>query len=122
MANNLDRIRKEVAKGLIKAKMTRPAVLVVVTAGTRTPGALTAGTNPTETSVQCKGLVITWKRALLGATLVAVGDRVVMLLGQTLGTAAPKPGDKITIEGVTSRVIDISRDPAAATYSCLTRL
>ena len=119
--SNLSKIAKLVGKGLKKAGMTLPATLVVVTPGTRTPGSLTAGTNPTETSVPCRGLVITWKRALLNATTVQVGDRVVMLFGSTLGSSVPKVGDRITIESVTGRVIDIERDPASAVYACLTR-
>ena len=61
------------------------------------------------------------RRELLGASTVQVGDRVVLLLGGSLGSSVPKVGDQITIEGVTSRVIDVERDPAAATYACLTR-
>lgn len=119
--STLSKIARLVGKELKKAGMTLPATLVVVTPGTRTAGSLTAGTNPTETSVTCRGLVITWKRALLGATLVQTGDRVVMLFGAFLGASVPKVGDKITIEGVTSRILDIDRDPASAAYSCLTR-
>lgn len=119
--SNLSKITRLVGSQLKKAGMTIPATLVVVTPGTRTAAQLTAGTNPTETSVTCRALVITWKRQLLGATLVQQGDRVVMLFGAFLGTAVPKTGDKITCEGVTSRIIDIDRDPASATYSCLTR-
>lgn len=110
-----------VAKGLKGAKLDKAATLIVVTSGTRMPGAIASGTNPTTSSVTCRGLVVQWKRALLNATTVQVGDRVVMLLGATLSGSVPKVGDKITIEGSTTRVIDIERDPASATYSCLTR-
>lgn len=114
-------LAKQIAKAMRQAKLDKPATLIVVTNGTPTDGALSAGSNPTETSVRCRGLVKTWKRVMLGGTLVQAGDRVALLLGATLGAAAPKIGDKITIEGVTSRVIDIERDPASATYACLTR-
>ena len=118
----IDKIAKQVGKALKSAGMAKAATLIVVTKGTRTPGDLAAGTNPTEASVDARGLVITWKRALLGATAVQVSDRVVMLLGAMIaGGAVPKVGDKITIEGVTGRILDVERDAASATYSCLTR-
>lgn len=117
----LDDIAGLVATNLTGAGMTRDATLIVVTPGTRNPALLSGGTNPIEIDYACKGLVITWKRALLNATTVQVGDRVVMLLGDKLQGQVPKVGDKVTIEGVTSRIVDIDRDPAAATYNCLTR-
>ena len=119
--SNLSKIAKLVGKGLKKAGMTLPATLTVVTVGTRTPGAVSGGANSTTTDVTCRGLVRTWKRTFLGATVVQVGDRVVMLFGSTLGSSVPKVGDRITIESVTGRVIDIERDPASAVYACLTR-
>lgn len=121
MANNLARIRKEVGKGLQKAGLLKPATLIVVTAGARDPSNLTAGPTLTETSVSCKGLVTTWKKSFLGATTIVAGDRVVLLTGKHLGATVPAIGNKITIEGVTSRIVDIERDPASAAFSCLTR-
>jgi hypothetical protein len=118
----IDKIAKQVASALKGAGMTNPATLIVVTPGTRAPDAASGGTNPTTENVKARGLVIAWKRQRINATDIQVGDRVVMLLGATIaGGAIPKVGDKITIEGVTSRIIDIERDAAGATYSCLTR-
>lgn len=117
----IDDIAGLVSAGLVGAGMTKDATLIVVTAGSRTPGAYASGNNPTTANVACKGLVTRWRRELLGASTVQVGDRVVLLFGATLGTAVPKAGDQITIESVTGRVIDVERDPAAATYACLTR-
>lgn len=121
MADNLAKIRKEVAKGLQRAGLTRAATLVQVSRGSRDPSSLSAGPVTSETTVACRGLVIVWRKQRLGGTDVVAGDRVVMLLGLTLGDIEPKIGDKITIESKTSRIIDIERDPAAATFSCLTR-
>lgn len=118
----IDKIAKQVASALKSAGMTKAATLTVVTPGTRTPGAESAGTNPTTVDYTARGLVIVWKREMLGATVVMVTDRVVMLLGASIASAkVPKVGDTITIEGVTSRIIDIERDPASATYNCLTK-
>ena len=115
-------IAKQVAKGLKAAGMTKPATLIKVTAGTRTPGAISAGTNPTETSFKCRGLVQRATLSKIGGTLVEKGDRVIVLLGATIaGKQVPTSKDKITIEGVTSRIIAVDRDPASAAYTCLTR-
>lgn len=118
----LDDMAKLIGNGMKAAGMTRAATLTVITPGTRTPGALSAGTNPTEADAAARGIVVRWRRLMLNATTVQATDRVVLLFGSTIaGGATPKVGDKITIEGVTSRIVDIERDPAAATYTCLTR-
>lgn len=118
----IDKIAKQVGMGLKRAGMTKPATLGVVTQGTRTPGAVSAGTNPTTTNVSARGLVIRWKRERLNQTDVLSTDRVVMLLGALIaGGKVPEVGNLITIEGKTGRIVDIERDPAAATYNCLTR-
>lgn len=116
----IDKIAKQVAKGLKSAGMTKPATLIKKTPGTRTAGQVSGGTNPTSTNYTCRGLVITWKRVMLNATQVQASDRVVMLLGATL-SVVPAIGDLVTCEGVTSRIVDIERDAASATYNLLTR-
>lgn len=121
MPDNLKTIRNAVGRGLTQAGLTRKATLIVVTQGTRDPQALSAGRNPTEESVSCRGLVIRWNRKRLNATDVQAQDRVVLLVGKSLGTKEPKVGDRIAIEAKTSRIVDIERDPAAATFACLTR-
>lgn len=121
MPDNLKLIRNEVGKGPVNAGLTRAATLVVITTGSRDPLNLSAGKTLTEENVGCRGLVIRWNKKRLNATDVVAGDRVVMLIGKSLRAVVPKIGDKITIESVTSRIIDIERDAASATYSCLTR-
>lgn len=121
MADLLKFIRKTVGTELVKARLVKSARLIVVTTGTRDPLNLSAGPTRTETTVRCKGLVVQWRKQFLGATTVMAGDRVIMLTGKSLGATEPKIGDKITIESKTSRVIDVERDPAAATFTCLTR-
>lgn len=118
----IDRIAKQVASGLKSAGMTRKATLVVVTPGTRTTSAVSAGTNPTTTNVACRGLVVKWTRRTLGQTNVTPADRIVMLLGATIAAGVvPKVDDRITIEGSTTTIVSIERDAAAAAYNCLTR-
>ena len=118
----IDRIAKMVAKPLKAAGMTKDATLIVVTPGTRTVGSVSAGTNPTTTNVTARGFVEDWRKDFVGETQVVKGDRVITLLGALItGGVVPKVGDRITIESVTSTIIDLQRDPAAATYTCLTR-
>lgn len=121
MAANLTRIRSMLGAGLINGGMTKPATLTVYIAGTRTAGALAGGTNPTSTTVACRGAVRDWRRKMLGATVVQATDRVVSLVGASLGSTAPKVGDQITIEGRTGRIVDVTRGAAAALYLCLVR-
>lgn len=114
-------IAREVGKGVLNATLTK------VTPDTRTPGSLTAGTNPTEVSHACKGFIDTQANRNRDGTLTSDGTKVIVLLGDTIdkGATIPELGDKITIEGDTYRIPDdgaIDRDPAAATYICKVRL
>jgi len=114
------KIAKQVLKGLKKAKMTKPAVLTVMTPGTREAGREAGGMRPVGTDYPCLGLVRKWNRTMLNQTIVQNTDRVVMLLGASL-KVAPAIRNTITIEGMTTRIVDIERDPAGAAYNCLTR-
>lgn len=100
-----------------------PATLVKRTNGTRTSGHLTAGTNPTEASYSCKGFIDTKQRRNREGTLVADGTETILLIGDTIngGSTAPEIGDQVTIEGVTYIIENLDRDPAAATYSLISR-
>lgn len=115
-------IPARIATAVAGAGLDMPATLTKFTAGTRTPGALSDGTNPTSVDYNARGRVVTWRRDMLGGTLVQANDRVVRLYAQTiLGGVAPSIGDTITIEGVTGRIIGIERGGASASYTCLTR-
>jgi hypothetical protein len=95
-----------------------PATLIVVTPGTRTPGSVSAGTNPTSTDYACKGLVSDYAVGQIDNTLVQQGDRKVLLIARSIGGGAvePKPSDRVTIESRTYTVIAVTRDAAAAAY------
>lgn len=96
--------------------------LTVVTVGTRTPGALTAGTNDTEVAYSCKGFVDEYAKSEIDGKVVQQGDFKVSLLGATLPSGvAPAVGDKVTAEGGTYRVFGVRRDPAGAVYECQVR-
>lgn len=89
--------------------------------GTRTPGQLTGGTNPTDTPYTCKGFIDSKRVTKFRGTLVEKGDVFVVLLGDTIsgGTVAPTTKDQVTAEGVRYSIRELDRDPAAATYTLL---
>lgn len=95
------------------------ATLHQTTPGTRTPGDPTGGTNPTTVDAACKGMVDDYADGEIDGTLVLVGDRKVLLIGNSIaGLLVPQPQDGVTIEGERYTVIRVKRDPAAATYLC----
>lgn len=113
--------KREFARAMAAARWTKPATLVVVTKGARDSGDVTGGRPETETSVPCKGLVVSWKGSRFQGIEVTVKDRVVHLVAQSLGSTTPKLNDKVTIESVTGRIIALDRDGAAAVWMCLVR-
>ena len=118
-----------VADALVSAELTKPAVLIKVTPGARDPAHVSAGTNPTTTTYRAQGLVASLSAFQIANTLIKDANRVVRLFGATIaGGAVPEPGDRITIEGVTSTIVNddggkraVQRDPASATYLCQCR-
>ena len=95
----------------------RPATLVKMTPGTRTGGSLSYGTNPTQASYTTSG-IFEPSTAADAQTLTRRQRGTVMLLAKPLGSVVPETGDQVTIEGAAYAVEAVSRDPAAATYSC----
>ena len=76
----------------------KACTLIKVTPGTHTPGAISAGTNPTTTSYAAKGFVADYSSYELANSLVQVGDRRISILGGSLPAGIiPAPNDKITI-------------------------
>ena len=94
-----------------------PATLISKTPGSRTGSALTAGTNPDETQASARGIVEDYSAGQVNGTLIQKDDRKVLLLGGSIsGGVVPKPGDQVTIQGLTYNVVDVDSDPANATY------
>jgi hypothetical protein len=97
-----------------------PMTLTQVTGGGRQ-------TNPTgksefTTDYDCKGFVDDYEARYIDDTIIQRGDRKVVILGASLPTGViPKPTDKTVIEGETKVVINVTRDPAGATYECQVR-
>lgn len=98
--------------------------LTKVEPGTRTPGALTGGTNPTTVGHTVKGFVDMYLDTEIDGTLVHRGDRKVVIFGASLSSGVvPEPADRITAEGWTKQIVEegVKRDPAGATYICQVR-
>lgn len=107
-------INKEVGPGVLAA------TLIKVVAGSRTPGSLTSGTNPTEIPYGCRGFIDSQSLRNQDGSLVDDGSRRIVLIGDSIASAqVPEVGDKITIESRTYRIATLDRDPAAATYTCM---
>lgn len=124
MADNLldGFIAQTVADAVVGAGASKPATLIKITYQGRDPANLAAGRRPVETPYKAQGLVPRTTYTAVAGTLVQQGDRIVLLLGATIaGGQVPKKNDKITIEGVTSRIESVDRDAASAAYVCLTR-
>lgn len=98
-----------------------PATLHSITAGTRTPGNLSGGTNPTEVPHSCRGMIDSQSRESINGTLVQAGNIVILLLGDSIdgGNTPPAVTDAVTIEGTRYNILAIDRDPDAATYTLL---
>ncbi len=110
-------IKDNVGTGVLDATLTTS------TQGTRTPGNLTGGRNPTTTDYSCKGFIDSQEVRDRNGTLVNDGTKLIVLIGDTIngGATAPSTGDSISIEGDLYGIEAIDRDPAAATYSCTVR-
>lgn len=110
-------IAQVVADSIADAGNLRPGTLTKIVPGTRTPGDLTGGTNPTETSHTFQGFVET-KTKRRDGTLVSDPMSVVTILGATINPATvPAPTDTVLIDGTTWTLFElISRDPASAVY------
>ena len=75
---------------------TRSMTLVKVANGTRTPGAISGGTNPTTTSHTARGRIDEYSAYELANSLAVAGDRKILLLGASIaGGVTPSPSDHI---------------------------
>lgn len=74
------------------------ATLVKVSVGTRTPGAISAGTNPIETSYPARGWVQAFQQSDINGTDVRESDRQIVILSRSLPAGVqPTANDKATI-------------------------
>ena len=73
-----------------------------------------------ETAYPCRGVVIDYKDYRIDGTVIKRGDRQVMVIANTL-SVVPVSGDKITAQGAIYFVVNVSRDPATATWTLQVR-
>lgn len=107
-------IKDNVGPGVLDCTLSK------FTPGTRTAGSLTGGRNATSADYSCKGFIDSQARRYFDESEVEDGAIFVVLIGDTIG-AVPTVGDQITIEGATYTILKIDRDPAAATYTCMSK-
>lgn len=80
---------------------------------------------PTQVSYPCKAIEDQFSANVLAQGLVRTSDVNILILAKTLAVD-PRPGDLITIRGVTRQIVPsgtgglagVTSDPARATWSC----
>lgn len=113
-------IAKTVRNAVKSAGDLESLTLNKITAGTRTSGQLTGGTNPTSTAYTGKGIVYDGQGAgnEPGETTRST-VRIVGILSESLSAAVvPEANDTVTISGSTYRITNVRTDPADAMYLC----
>lgn len=93
------------------------ATLHKKTSGTRTPGSISGGTNPTSADFPGKGFVESYREDQIDGTSVKENHRKVVLIAGTF-TGSPEVFDTVTIEDRIWSILHVARDPAGATYEC----
>lgn len=108
-----------VATSIAQAGGVHDVTLIKIAQGTRTPGQLSGGSNPTETQHPAKGFEESLS-VLRPETIVQDARAVVTILGDTItGGAVPVAGDSVISEGTRRRIVGpVNRDPARAVYQC----
>ena len=104
-------VNKEIAGagGVLSGTLTK------ATAGARTPGNLTGGTNPTDATYAFKGFVETAGKRRPGSTS-ASSTSTVSILGDSI-TVVPEVNDEANIDGIDWTLLELmKRDPAKALY------
>jgi hypothetical protein len=109
-------IAKLIADGVAAAGGVDDITLRKVTAGTRTPGSLTSGTNPTSVDYTGKGFQSSKGDTRLGDTLIQDEERILVLLGHTFD-ASPEVNDEVVYQGTALTIRLVDRDPASATWT-----
>lgn len=85
-----------------------------------------AGTEPWEpaakikTEYSAKGFVTDYNERMIDGTIVQRGDKKVILLAGSC-TTKPEPGDSVLIDSKYMTIVNVSTDPASASYSIQVR-
>ncbi|RAI01016.1 hypothetical protein DLJ53_17485 [Acuticoccus sediminis] len=78
--------------------------------------------NPTTEDVDypCRGWRDAWMQGEVDGTLVLQSDSKIVVLALSIGIV-PTTADTITLDGLTYAIIDVSADPAGATFTVQAR-
>jgi hypothetical protein len=77
------------------------------------------GYSQTTTDDACKALVTEYTAFQRLSAGIPANERKILVLATTLANSAPPAtGDTITIQGRTWSIVEVSSDPANATYEC----
>ena len=118
MGNNLfgANISGKIARRL-GPKLPRGTLQKVVQ-GTRNTSNLSAGREGTSTNHRFRGIRI-GMTGLRKDTILPDARDAVMILGDTIQPSTiPVNGDRIIVESTTFTIVNVDRDPDAATYTC----
>lgn len=112
----LDDIRRAVDAGIKQAGLYRTATLVKSEPGTRIPGDLASGTQPTSSGYPCRGMLAGYdaKTIAVSGTLIQSNDRKITIIGGSLPSGiAPDKNDQVTIQDIdgVSRTFRIVESP-----------
>lgn len=98
-------VAKIIAKNLKKYGKpvgVKPCTLIKITVGTRTPGSVSAGTNPTQVSYPATGFIESYDADDIDGALILASDRKISILGGTLPAGiAPTDNDLVSITDAT---------------------
>ena len=116
-ANISGALASELGPLLPKVKLLKKSV------SARTAGSLTSGRSTSYRGYTCRGILEAYDDTRFGGiTETKAGDRVILILGDTLPRGVvPTVDDRMEAEGSTFSIVGVSRDPDAATYTCIVR-
>ena len=72
---------------------------------------------PMATGYTCKVMVETYSQFLRAGGTIKANERKVLILTNSLNVS-PSPGDRVTVRGVVFTVVEVTADPALATWEC----
>lgn len=75
---------------------------------------------PVTTSYDGNGFVDDWDASYLASSLVERGDVKIIIIATSIAIV-PDTGDRVTVRGKTYSVLNVSADPALATYTLQAR-
>jgi hypothetical protein len=72
---------------------------------------------PLAANFLCRAIVEAYSQYFKANNLVAANERKVLILATSLGVK-PVAGDRVTIQGITFTIQEVSTDPATAVWEC----